>query len=288
MVNSLRVNTTEVFEDQPRANIKMSDKYPIISITGATGSGTTVVQQAFKEIFFRQKINACFLQGDGFLHYNDTDAKAHIKKSLDEGQVISSYGPDLNNYYKLENSFKQYSETGRCELRYKINQENKHLYSDDNQGFTSWDQSAENTDCLFYEGLHGGVVAKQWTRRQSEDDEYSLKDRRSNRNTRVDVAQYVDLLVGVVPAINLEWMQRIQHDVNIKTLTPDQVTDNILEQLQDYIHFIIPQFSMTDINFQRMPVVDTSNPFEMQNIPTEKELLLSVLKNPQNIIYTIT
>jgi phosphoribulokinase len=41
--------------------------------------------------------------------------------------------------------------------------------------------------------------------------------------------------------------------------------------MHDYVHYIVPQFSRTDINFQRVPTVDTSNPFIARDIPTADE-----------------
>ncbi|VAW59888.1 Phosphoribulokinase [hydrothermal vent metagenome] len=254
----------------------MSEKHPIIAVTGASGAGTTVVQQAFKEIFFRQKINAAFVQGDGFLRYSDRDTEKHISQALADGHHISCYGPDLNDFSCLEACFEQYDKTGSTSLRCKITQENAHLYNNLQGDFTDWQETPPDTDCLFYEGMHGGVVAETWTRRKSESTEPVPNERRAMRPQGVNAAQYVDLLIGVVPAINLEWIQRINHDQSKHNLSAEQVTVNILEQLQDYIYFIVPQFSMTDINFQRMPVVDTSNPFDLQRVPTDKESMVVV------------
>jgi len=162
-----------------------------------------------------------------------------------------------------------------------VNVENQKLYNIPAGEFTPWQHGADNTNCLFYEGMHGGVVAETWTRRKSENTAEVLKDRRSAKTNGVNAAQYVDLLIGVVPAINLEWIQRIQHDQINRKQSAEQVTVNILEQLQDYIDFIVPQFSLTDINFQRMPIVDTSNPFEQQLVPTEKESIVVIsFKDP--------
>jgi len=259
----------------------MSEQHPIIAVTGASGAGTTVVQQAFKEIFFRQKINAAFVQGDGFLRYNESESKRYIAKMLADGKHLSCYGPELNDFSKLQDCFASYSRNGRCDMRFKVTTENQHLYDIAAGEFTEWQQSPAEADCLFYEGMHGGVVAETWTRRKSDNTEALIKDRRSDRSSGVNAAQFVDLLIGVVPAINLEWIQRIHHDrINFKQ-SAEQITVNILEQLQDYIHFIVPQFSVTDINFQRMPVVDTSNPFDQQAIPTEKESIIVIsFKDP--------
>lgn len=254
----------------------MSEKHPIIAVTGASGAGTTVVQQAFKEIFYRQNINAAFVPGDGFLRYSDNDTEKHILSAQANDKCISFYGPDLNDFDRLEECFSHYTRSGKTLCRHKVNAENSHLHRGNVGGFTGWQEVGESADCLFYEGMHGGVVAETWTRRKCGNTEAIKNDRRSSRTKGVNVAQYVDLLIGVAPAINLEWIQRIHHDRCVRNQSPEQVTANILEQLQDYIHFIVPQFSISDVNFQRMPMVDTSNPFDMQTVPTEKESMVVI------------
>lgn len=254
----------------------MSEQHPIVAVTGACGAGTTVVLQAFKEIFFRRKIHAAYAQGDSFLRYSDADTDKRISQAMADGRHISCYGPELNDFARLESCFKGYAENGTEELRFKINTENCHLYSEPMGGFTDWQQMPPNTDCLFYEGMHGGVVAETWARRKSDNTEAVYNDRRSAKTNGVNAAQYVDLLIGVVPAINLEWAQRIHHHQQTRKLSTEQITTNILEQLQDYIHFIVPQFGISDINFQRLPVVDTSNPFDMLAVPTEDESMIVI------------
>lgn len=254
----------------------MSRQHPIIAVTGACGAGTTSVQQAFKEIFFRQKINAAFVEGDGFLRYDDTETEHRIREAQSRGHSLSCYGPDLNDFDRLEACFKAYGDGGNGSIRCKVNHANQHLHDAVPGGFTDWQDIPDATDCLFYEGMHGGVVAETWTRRKSENTQAILKDRRNSASHGVNAAQYVDLLIGVVPAINLEWIQRIHSDYKKNNHSVQQVTEHILQQMQDYIHFIVPQFSVTDINFQRMPVVDTSNPFDVQMVPTEKESIIVV------------
>ncbi len=254
----------------------MSEKHPIIAVTGACGAGTTSVQHAFKEIFYRQSINPAYVEGDGFLRYSNRETEQRVAQALENCECISCYGPDLNDFARLETCFRNYSEQGTGESRFRISAANRHLYEDTSTGFTPWQALPPDTDCLFYEGMHGGVVAETWARRKSKNTIEMMNDRRKGRSKGVNVAQYVDLLIGVVPAINLEWIQRIHSDQRKHLHTPEEVTQNILDQLQDYIDFIVPQFSIADINFQRMPVVDTSNPFEIQPVPTEKESVIVV------------
>ena len=51
----------------------------------------------------------------------------------------------------------------------------------------------------------------------------------------------------------------------------EAVMDTILRRMPDYVNYICPQFSRTHINFQRVPTVDTSNPFIARDIPTADE-----------------
>jgi phosphoribulokinase len=160
-------------------------------------------------------------------------------------------------------------------MRCKLSEENAREHNLPVGGFTPWQDLPQLSDCLFYEGMHGGVVADSWTRRKQQLAPPG-EDRRSARNNGVNVAQYVDLLIGVVPAINLQWIQRIHHERVVRKRSAEETTDHIVQQLQDYIYFIVPQFSLCDITFQRMPVVDTSNPFDLERVPADYESMLVV------------
>lgn len=256
----------------------MREKHPIIAVTGASGAGTTVVQLAFREIFHRLDIKGVFVEGDSFLKYDEVEMCRCIDRAEEEQKPVSRYGPELNDFEQLEQLFRQYSETGTGRIRHMVSTDNQHEFDQPIGTFTPWQEMPANSDLLFYDGLHGGVVASSWTRRKmSESHNPVIIERRKHANGKgVDVAQYVDLLIGVVPAINLEWIQRIHRDFHCKQETTEEVTQDIIRRLQDYIHFMIPQFSLTDINFQRMPVVDTSNPFMVRDVPLDSESVVVV------------
>ena len=116
--------------------------------------------------------------------------------------------------------------------------------------FTPWEPVPE-IELLFYEGLHGGV-----------------------RNDTVDIARFTDLLIGVVPVVNLEWIQKIHRDKSTRGHSTEAVTGVILRRMHEYVHYLRPQFTRTHINFQRVPVVDTSDPFIARTIPTADESLV--------------
>ncbi|OGA17992.1 MAG: phosphoribulokinase [Betaproteobacteria bacterium RIFCSPLOWO2_02_FULL_66_14] len=241
----------------------MSAKHPIIAITGSSGAGTTSVMRVFDQIFGRERVKAAYVEGDAFHRYDRTEMKQKMAEELARGnQHFSHFGPDNNLFGELEALFRDYGAGGSGRTR-------KYLHSDEEAApyqrppgtFTDWESLPANTDLLFYEGLHGAVVTD-----------------------RVNVAQHVDLLIGVVPVINLEWIQKLHRDKAARGYSTEAVTDTILRRMPDYIQYIIPQFAQTHINFQRVPIVDTSNPFIARHIPSADESFLVIrFANPRGI-----
>jgi phosphoribulokinase len=228
----------------------MSKKHPVIAITGSSGAGTTTVKKAFEHIFFRLGVNPLIIEGDSYHRYERAEMQARIAQAQKEGRHFSHFSIEANILDELENAFKQYGETGTVRRRYYIHseEEGKQFGGQAPGTFTPWEDIPPGTDLLFYEGLHGGV-----------------------RTPTLNVAQYTDLLVGVVPIVNLEWIQKIHRDTAQRGYKPEDVADTILRRMEDYVKVITPQFSQTDINFQRVPLVDTSNPFIARDIPTPEE-----------------
>ncbi|MGH8453280.1 MAG: phosphoribulokinase, partial [Nevskiales bacterium] len=168
----------------------MSLEHPIIAVTGSSGAGTSTVRSAFAHIFDRLHMKALYVEGDSFHRYNREEMKSVVQRALVRGENFSHYGPAANHLDRLEALFRDYSQNGAGEVRRYLHTEDEAVAHGLHAGsFTDWLPVPEGTDVLFYEGLHGGVVTD-----------------------RVDVAQYVDLLVGVAPAINLEWIQKIHRD----------------------------------------------------------------------------
>lgn len=235
----------------------MSVKHPIIAITGSSGAGTTTVKKAFEDIFRRLNVSAAVVEGDSFHRYNRKEMKEAVVAYEKQGKDLSHFGPDANLFDKLEDLFRQYSRSGTGMVRkYLHNEDEAAPYNQEPGTFTPWEPIPENTDLLFYEGLHGGVVTD-----------------------KSNVEQFVDLLIGVVPSVNLEWIQKISRDVAERGYSPEDVTHTILRRMPDYVKYIVPQFTHSHINFQRVPLVDTSNPFIARDIPTADESLVVVRFN---------
>ncbi len=241
----------------------MSERHPIIAITGSSGAGTTSVKTIFEQIFRREGIKAAYIEGDAFHRYDRATMKAKVAEQAAAGnQHFSHFGPDANLHAELEQVLRDYGETGQGRTRHYVHDPiEEQKYGVPQGTFTAWETFPEDTDLLFYEGLHGAIVTDHH-----------------------NIAQYVDLKIGVVPVINLEWIQKIHRDKATRGYTTEAVADTILRRMPDYVNYICPQFAETDVNFQRVPTVDTSNPFVARWIPTPDESMLVIrFKSPRGI-----
>ncbi len=257
----------------------MSEKHPIVAVTGSSGAGTTTVRHAFHDIFRREEINAVFVEGESFMRYEREQANRLIRQAQSDGKNLSLFGPEMHELEKLEAMFKEYAERGSGQIRDYVMEDNQAQLGLPVGTFTPWRPIPDRTDLLFYEGLHGGVMARAWTRRKMSPSHNPLvieRRKAAERNNGVDIPQHVDLLIGIVPVVSLEWIQKIHRDTNVRGQTPEAVTHTILRRLHDYTHCITPQFSFTDINFQRVPVVDTSNPFIARDVPAADESVVVI------------
>jgi len=241
----------------------MSVQHPIIAVTGSSGAGTTTVMQAFAHIFRREGIKAQVIEGDSFHRYNRVEMRERIQAAdRGAGPQLSHFGPEANLLRELADTFAEYGACGRGRVRRYVHDaaESRELKSDPGT-FTDWQPMLEGSDLLFYEGLHGAY-----------------------QGDGVDVARHVDLVVGVVPIVNLEWIQKLHRDQNHRGYSQDAVVDTILRRMPDYVNHICPQFSRTHVNFQRVPTVDTSNPFIARDIPTADESMVVIrFANPKGI-----
>ena len=241
----------------------MSLKHPVISVTGSSGAGTSTVRHTFEQIFRREGVAATSVTGDAFHRYNRAEMEAELARRVEAGDhSFSHFSLDANILDELEHLFRGYGETGTGRIRHYVHDdEDAHQYGAAPGNFTEWEALPEDTDLLFYEGLHGAVAIDG-----------------------LRIARHADLKIGIVPVINLEWIQKIHRDKTTRGYTTEAVTDTILRRMHAYVHVICPQFTQTDINFQRVPVVDTSNPFIARWIPTPDESVVVIrFRNPRGI-----
>ena len=230
--------------------MKNKKRYPVIAVTGSSGAGTTTVQTAFANVLRREGIKAVFIEGDSFHRYNRLEMKKLMNDARARGEYFSHFGREANLLNELADLFKTYRQTGKGVRRYYLhNLEEAEKFGQNPGEFTPWEEITEESDLLLYEGLHGAVE---------------------------EVAPYVDLMIGVVPVINLEWIQKINRDRVRRGYSTKEVVEVIKYRLKDYIDVITPQFARTHINFQRIPTVDTSCPFIARDVPTEDESLIVI------------
>jgi len=228
----------------------MSVKHPIVAVTGSSGAGTTTVMKSFTHIFRREKINVQIVEGDAFHRYDRAGMREALRQHEADGLInFSHFGPEANLLAELEALFRSYGQTGTGKVRQYLHDALEAAPFEQEPGtFTPWRDVPHDSDLLFYEGLHGAAVCEG-----------------------IDIAQHADLLVGVVPIINLEWIQKLHRDRTLRGYSHEAVVDTILRRMPDYVNTICPQFSRTHVNFQRVPTVDTSNPFTAREIPSPDE-----------------
>lgn len=240
----------------------MSARFPIVAVTGSSGAGTSATRLLFAHLFDRLKIKAAFVEGDSFHAYDREQMRAVLNRAQIRGENFSHFGPAANLWDRLEKLFREFGTSGTGSVRRYLHNEAEAREAGQAVGtFTPWAPLPPGTGLLFYEGLHGGVVT----------DEH-------------DFAQYLDLLIGMTPTVNLEWIQKIRRDIDERGYDPADISRTILRRMPDYAHYMAPQFSRTDVNFQRVPLVDTSNPFVPQDIPKAEESLLVIHLNERGRI----
>ena len=238
----------------------MSDTHPIVAVTGSSGAGTSTARRALLKTFYKLGIDPAVVEGDGFHAFDREEMKVAIQRARVRGENFSHFGPASNHLDKLQALFAEYGAGGTGMMRRYIHNDDEARESGLPSGsFTPWTPLPEGTDLLFYEGLHGGLITD-----------------------RVNIASHVDLLVGMVPTINLEWIQKISRDTRERGHTPEDVTRTILRRMPDYVNYITPQFSRTDVNFQRVPLVDTADPFHATSVPTDRESFVVIHVNTRD------
>lgn len=240
----------------------MTQRHPIIVATGSSGAGTTTVSRTFQQIFHREGIKAAMVEGDSFHRWDRAEMKREMERATGEHRMLSHFGPEANLFPELDSLFDSYGRTGTGRTRKYLHDEVEAAPYDQPPGtFTPWEDLNPGTDVLFYEGLHGAVEADG-----------------------INLARHADLLIGVVPVINLEWIQKLHRDKSMRGYSTEAVTETILRRMPDYTAYMCPQFSKTHVNFQRVPVVDTSNPFIARTVPTADESMLVIrFANPHGI-----
>lgn len=232
----------------------MSEEFPIIAITGSSGSGSSAISRAFEHIFFRERVKAAYIQGNAFHRYTRKEMKQKNKEASTQDEVLTHFNPEANHLDKLESLLFQYAATGTGMYRYYLHTKKVAANWGQKSGtLTPWQELDSDTDLLLYRGLHGAAI---------QDD--------------IDISSYPDLLIGMVPNVNLEWIRKIKRDTSLRGYSRKAVRKVILQRMQDYVQHITPQFSRTHINMQLAAVVDTSDPFSIRDEPSLDECILIV------------
>ena len=234
----------------------MSKKHPIVAVTGSSGAGTTTVKRAFEHIFYRDGISAAVIEGDSFHRYDRAEMKAETASAAAEGRNLSHFGPEANRFDLLAELFRTYGETGTGKKRY-------YIHSDE--------EAAEHNARLGTQLKAGPVHPLGGHARRAP----------TCSSTRACTAWWLPRMTtspntstwasAWCPSSTWSGSRRSIATTLERGYSAEAIVDTIMRRMPDYIRHITPQFSLTDINFQRVATVDTSNPFIARDIPTPDE-----------------
>ena len=141
----------------------MSLKYPVISVTGSSGAGTSTVKHTFEQIFRREGVKPATVEGDAFHRFNRKEMKEELEKRKAVGdQTFSHFSYEANLLNDLEDLFRNYGKDRSGRVRTYVHDDigaERHGVEPGN--FTDWRNIDSETDLLFYESLHGAVVTDE-------------------------------------------------------------------------------------------------------------------------------
>ncbi len=129
----------------------MSERHPIVAITGSSGAGTSTVQRTFEEIFRRESVNAAVIEGDSFHAFDRIQMREKMRDYEADGKLshFSHFGEEANLFNELEALFSSYAETGTGQRRkYLHNDEEAAPYQQQPGTFTPW-EPLPDSDLLF-------------------------------------------------------------------------------------------------------------------------------------------
>ncbi len=126
----------------------MSERHPIIAITGSSGAGTSTVTSTFSNIFRREGVKAAMVEGDSFHRYERLEMKKRQAEAERDGNKhFSHFGPDNNLFGELETLFRRYSECGQGRVRqYLHNAAEAAPFQQAPGTFTAWEGLPPETE----------------------------------------------------------------------------------------------------------------------------------------------
>ena len=226
----------------------MSIKHPIIAVTGSSGAGTTTVMKSFAHIFRREGLNAQVVEGDAFHRYDrDADARAREGPTTAAGTPFSHFGPESEPADGTRQALREYArDRPAAGCGDYIHDASKRRSMGGAPGtFTAWQPMARR---------HRPAVLRRPARR--------LRRRRGSTSRSTRTCWSASCRSSISSGSRSCTATR-----RCAATRQEAVIDTILRRMPDYVNYICPQFSRTHVNFQRVPTVDTSNPFIAKRHP---------------------
>ena len=248
----------------PYVEAEMSAQHPIMAVTGSSGSGTTSVTRTIEQILRREGVRAAMVVGDAFHRYD----RAGMQRATAEAERAGNprfchFSPEANLLPELEQLFSTYGSTGAGDGARVLPRATRTSRASAARSATGSHCPRAPTCCT----TRVCTVATSTTRSTSRGTRTcSSESCRSSTSSRI---------------------QKLHRDRATRGHSQEEVVATILRRMPDYIDHICPQFSRTDVNFQRVPHVDTSNPFIARHIPTLDESTLVIrFRDPHGIDFS--
>ena len=166
----------------------MSAKHPVIAVTGFSGAGTTTTGVAFRKIFQQLNIRAAELEATASTLHPAGNGRGDPQGAR-SGRDISYFGPGPTTSACCSRALSSTAKRHRPFAQVPAHLRRSGAYN-------------PGAGHLHPVGATAGADRRAVLRGAA---------RRCGREHH-DVASHVDLLVGVVPIVNLEWIQKLIRD----------------------------------------------------------------------------
>ena len=234
----------------------MSLKHPIIAITGSSGAGTTSVKHTFEQIFRREKINPVYIEGDAFHRWNRLEMREKMKEAAARGDNhYSHFGADANLFEELEKTLRR--------LRRDRQRADAPLYPRRRRGREARRRAGHlHRMGRIHAGLGPAVLRGPARLRRDRQGQCRPACRsQDRRRAGASISNGSRSCTATAPRAAIPPRRSPTRSCGACPIT--SITS-------------CPQFTQTDINFQRVPTVDTSNPFIARWIPTPDESIVVI------------
>ena len=241
----------------------MSVQHPVVAVTGSSGAGTTSVTKTFQHIFRREGITPAIVEGDTFHRYDRKEMKLAMAAAERTRTTTSShFGPEANLLRELEKLFRGTARRAPASPASTCTTTTK----------------PRPTARSRAPSRPGRICSRAATC-------CSTRDCTAPRSPTPSTSSSTPTCWSAwCRSSTWSGSRRCTGTRRPAGTPPRPSPTRSCAGCRTTCNYICPQFSRTDINFQRVPTVDTSDPFTARYIPSADESFLIIrFANPRGI-----